>query len=175
MDNLILYFSDTFFMKKLMGLSASIFFSLLILQFGYAAVLAEGNDRLIVPATSGADKQVFKQLGCEIIHELNDATAISCKKGISIPNARPDHVYEVLDLNSGKQIKANLAWGNGLTGAGVTVAVLDTGIDYRHPQLISSSGSSSLHGRCFLGPEIGCDNGFLDDHGHGTSVRGLIT
>ena len=61
----------------------------------------------------------------------------------------------------------------GLTGAGVVVAVLDTGIDTDHPML----ADSLIHQECYLvlatcpaGPNVA-----EDGHGHGTHVSGIIT
>jgi subtilisin family serine protease/sugar lactone lactonase YvrE len=61
--------------------------------------------------------------------------------------------------------------GNTVTGQGITIAIIDTGIDYRHPDL----------GGCF-GPGCKVIGGFdfvhgdedpLDDNGHGTHVAGI--
>jgi subtilisin family serine protease len=66
----------------------------------------------------------------------------------------------------------------GVTGAGVTVAVLDSGIDTDHPDL---AGDIAFE-ECFL--LTGCPGGGTqqsgpgaaeDDHGHGTNVAGIIT
>jgi subtilisin family serine protease len=61
----------------------------------------------------------------------------------------------------------------GLTGAGVVVAVLDTGIDTDHPLL----ADSLIHQECYLvaavcpaGPNVA-----EDGNGHGTHVSGIIT
>jgi subtilisin family serine protease len=70
----------------------------------------------------------------------------------------------------------------GFTGAGVEVAVLDSGFDSDHPDLMGSL----LAEQCFCyNPSGGCcPNGLStqsgagsaeDDHGHGTHVSGIIT
>src|SRR5262249_22042562 len=49
------------------------------------------------------------------------------------------------------------------TGAGVGVAVVDTGLDLNHPDLLIGTP-------CFFAFGVSCD----DDHGHGTRVGGII-
>ncbi|MBW2362258.1 MAG: S8 family serine peptidase [Deltaproteobacteria bacterium] len=86
----------------------------------------------------------------------------------------------------GALIGANTMHALGFTGAGINVAVLDTGIDTNHPGLqddlvaeacFCDAHPSPQHGAC-------CPNGQLtqtgpgsaeDDNGHGTNVSGVIT
>ncbi|MHC5005561.1 MAG: S8 family serine peptidase, partial [Planctomycetota bacterium] len=81
----------------------------------------------------------------------------------------------------GALIGANSAQSLGFTGAGVKVAVIDTGIDTDHPDL---SGAVAAQ-QCFCegrpSPNHGCcpnngdtDASAEDDDGHGTSVAGII-
>jgi subtilisin family serine protease len=67
----------------------------------------------------------------------------------------------------------------GFTGEGVTVAILDTGVDGRNADLADSIVAE----HCFVPPD-GCPNGGAeqdgpgsaqDDQGHGTAIAGLIT
>ncbi|KAG8936970.1 hypothetical protein FRC02_009107 [Tulasnella sp. 418] len=70
----------------------------------------------------------------------------------------------------------------GLTGKGIKVAVLDTGIDYRHPALGGGFGPGFKvdHGYDFVGDAYTGsntpvpDNDPLDCGGHGTHVSGII-
>ncbi|MER7706021.1 S8 family serine peptidase [Kitasatospora sp. NPDC097605] len=64
------------------------------------------------------------------------------------------------------QIGAPAAWRSGLTGQGVKVAVLDTGIDGGHPDLAGSLGESSD----FTGGTAGVN----DADGHGTHVASIV-
>jgi subtilisin family serine protease len=64
-------------------------------------------------------------------------------------------------------IHAPEAWAKGYTGKGVTVAVLDTGIDDTHPDV---QGHISPDSTSFVpGEEV-----FTDQHGHGTHVASTV-
>ncbi len=81
--------------------------------------------------------------------------------GVTEQAARPRRTDEIpWNLRS---ILAPAVWP-GCTGAGVRVAVLDTGIDRRHPDLRVRGGVSFVPGV----------RSFQDDHGHGTHVAGII-
>lgn len=63
-------------------------------------------------------------------------------------------------------IRAPEAWGSG-TGGGITIAVVDTGVDFGHEDL--NVGGKLLSGRNILNP----DSPAQDDNGHGTHVAGI--
>jgi subtilisin family serine protease len=65
-------------------------------------------------------------------------------------------------------IGADKAWDAGVTGAGVRVAVLDTGIWYYHPDLIPNMDHASSISFVPYEPD------YLDGDGHGTHVAGII-
>ena len=85
-------------------------------------------------------------------------------------------------------IKAPEVWNAGYTGAGITVAVIDTGVDYNHPDLINNIWSNNNEipnngidddGNNFIDDVRGWDfvsndNAPLDPNGHGTHVAGII-
>ena len=56
----------------------------------------------------------------------------------------------------------------GLTGAGVGIAILDTGVDYNHPEL-SPAGTKTIK----LVDTVNGDDDPMDDEGHGTSCAGI--
>lgn len=67
-----------------------------------------------------------------------------------------------------QQIRAEQAWASS-TGRGVVVAVLDTGVDFGHPDLGGKSAGSytCIQGNCR-------QDSPGDPHGHGTHVAGII-
>lgn len=72
------------------------------------------------------------------------------------------------------KIAAPTAWNLGTSAEGVVVAVLDTGIDFNHPDLRDNlwSGADGSHGFTCLNGQ--CIAGGADDQGHGTHVAGTI-
>lgn len=70
-------------------------------------------------------------------------------------------------------IHADDVQASGITGLGVTVAVIDTGIFYDHPGLVGSiaPGGDSIIGRTFIGD----DGEDIWGNGHGTHVSLIIT
>lgn len=70
---------------------------------------------------------------------------------------------------TGDAVNAPYAWNSGLTGTGIGIAVIDSGI-YPHPDLTSASGQSRIvYRQSFIGG--GVQN---DDYGHGTHVAGIV-
>jgi len=122
--------------------------------------------RVIADTTGFMDKLNFRMKGCEIVHELKDATALKCPKNvISSMKVREDQVLQIMDMEANAQINADDVWVLGYTGSGATIAVLDTGIDTDHPELAGSIAGGKGFGYA----------AYEDDHGHGTHVSGIIT
>lgn len=124
--------------------------------------------RVIADITSKEDIEFFKHKGCLVRHRLRKETSFDCPKEI-VPKlkVREARVYHIMDLEADKQIGADLVWAEGIDGSGVNVAILDTGIQFDHPELADS----------YMGGYDFVDNDEIpeDPHGHGTHVAGIIT
>jgi subtilisin family serine protease len=114
------------------------------------------------------------------------------------PSNAPEDPVDTANADWGQQaVGGPAAWAAGLKGAGVTVAVIDSGIDPTHPalrnQLLVNSGEVGLdaQGRDRRTNKIDDDgNGYIDDvngydfyddtgvltdgAGHGTHVAGIV-
>jgi hypothetical protein len=90
-----------------------------------------------------------------------------------VKNVYPNYRFSVCLDKSIPLIKASDAWnikdkfGINITGQGIDVAILDTGIDYTHPDLVDSYKG----GYDFAND----DNDPMDDAGHGTHCAGIIS
>ena len=80
-------------------------------------------------------------------------------------------VHSTLD-KSVPFIKADKVWAKGLQGEGIRVGIIDTGIDYTHPDLGGCLGQQCKvkGGKDF----INNDNDPMDDMGHGTHVAATV-
>jgi subtilisin family serine protease len=90
---------------------------------------------------------------------VDAAAAVAKVRGLARPLAevpdRPDHDPGI-DL-----VNAPAVWAQGFTGAGTVVAVIDTGVDYNHPDLVQNIW---VNPREIAGDGIDNDrNGFVDD------------
>ena len=100
--------------------------------------------------------------------------------GLRVLQARPDVAHVALDGvgDAGMNltiplIHADETFDAGVTGVGVIVAVIDTGIDTDHADLSDSIAYEKcflIGGGCPALPHVAEDN-----HGHGTNVAGIIT
>ncbi len=125
---------------------------------------------------------------------VNAAAAVAKAKGVAtfpdVPDLGGDDWGRDL-------IKAPEVWAQGLTGDGIVIAVIDSGIDYNHPDLTgniwSNSGENGVDAQGRNKANNGLDddgNGFvddfrgwdfvnndnnpMDDNNHGTHISGLV-
>ena len=94
------------------------------------------------------------------------------KKLPYVKSVYEDKEVRAYDNISNHVIGADSVWAKfGLTGKNIKIGILDTGIDYLHPDLGGGIGPSFkvLGGYDF----INNDNDPIDDNGHGTHVAGI--
>lgn len=84
----------------------------------------------------------------------------------------PDYEVHALLEESVPLIGADEVWNMGVTGEGIEVAIIDSGIDYTHPDLggCFGPGCKVVAGYDF----VNGDGDPMDDRGHGTHCAGIV-
>ena len=113
------------------------------------------------------------------IAQLPEVFSVSPNARISVPDPVEDDVW--VDWGADDFMRASLELFDmpyihdtmGIRGAGVRVAVLDTGVDYNHPRLqpYRCPASGQIRGQNFTTDD---SNYLMDNHGHGTHVSGTV-
>ncbi len=128
-------------------------------------------ERVIVSNMEKQEMEAFRNMGCIMKHLMKESASFECPEGITISltrkNTRKARIFRITDLYADQQTGADMVWAEGITGNGVSIAILDTGIDTDHPELMDSY----LGGYDFVNDDPVPE----DDHGHGTHVAGIIT
>ncbi|MFC1732275.1 S8 family serine peptidase [candidate division KSB1 bacterium] len=115
-------------------------------------------------ATIGALGGTINQKGLEKLRRHPRVESITKEKMLRIDLA------ESLPLINATNVHAMSISGTSIKGGGITICVLDTGIDYDHADLGGGWGNRVLDGYDFAYS----DTDPADDHGHGTHVAGII-
>jgi subtilisin len=158
----------------------SILISILVMP---ASAVPEDPDNEKVPVLINfkgkANADLVKAYGGNVKHEYTIVPAIAAElpqKAIDALSKNPN--IDFIEPDGQAQILADeIPWGitrinavdaqsSGFAGSGVKVAVLDTGIDYTHPDL----KENYLGGYDFVNK----DNDPMDDHSHGTHIAGTV-
>jgi subtilisin family serine protease len=149
----------------------------------HQASLSKGaaGGRVFVLFRERANADVVRATGARVIYTYKIVPAVAAEAGPEIASqlsANPGVVLVEPDVEVQKSdAELDNTWGvkrigagnvqaRGNTGAGVKVGVLDTGIDYTHPDLSANYAG----GYDF----VNHDNDPMDDEGHGTHVSGTI-
>ncbi len=140
------------------------------------AAIGLAADRVLAGLPAGARAiQQFDQLPLVVI-EVTDVAALSVLP--RVPGADAfflDEPHERFLDDSLPLIAQPEAEDAGFTGIGTAVAVLDTGLDYRHVDFGACTAVGTPRScRVVANEEIAPDDGALDDHGHGTNVAAIV-
>jgi len=161
-----------------------------IISYGYASTQTD-NDEIVdisIVFEKTVDNQLLTKMNADIKYRFQTFAGVSLrmpKAGLKFlennPNIKlweynvPMHLYEDSIDWGVDRIDAEIAWGGSedavdistsTSGSGAKVVVLDTGIDYTHPDL----APAFVGGYDFIND----DDDPIDDHYHGTHCAGTI-
>ncbi len=102
--------------------------------------------------------------GCTLTKQREKKNRIVCPEALSIPYAAPERVFELHDIPSATQVGAIIAQERGFAGDGVVVALIDSGVDTLHPELVGAVQATANF----------TTEGATDTLGHGTHVAGIV-
>jgi subtilisin family serine protease len=112
-------------------------------------------------------KDIFNGFSMNISKEEAD----KIKKLKSVKEVYPNREVKAFLTESVPLINADDVWNLGYTGSGIKIAIIDTGIDYTHPDLggCFGAGCKVIGGYDF----VNNDSDPMDDNGHGTHCAGI--
>ncbi|MBN2269131.1 MAG: S8 family serine peptidase, partial [Sedimentisphaerales bacterium] len=139
--------------------------------------LAERLSKAGVDTKRAQYRRAVERIGGRVIHdygklknrivvEISSEQTDKLKQLPRFKKFEEDSRVHVLLEDSAYQIRADYAWDNAITGQGVKVCVVDTGIDYTHPDLQNKVIAQY--------DATGNTSDAMDDQGHGTHVAGII-
>ncbi len=141
--------------------------------------VAQAQSRVIQALAAPGDFQVTRryQTVPGLVGVVTPQGLESLRRNPNVQAVALDMPIQALDGESAALIRADRVWNDlGLTGAGINVAVVDTGVDRAHPDLADHIVAQHCFskGSC---PPSGSDEGedAQDENGHGTHVAGIIT
>lgn len=145
-------------------------------------VIIELNDQKVGKTTAIKDKQTESANTREIFTSVSNNELQNLQNDPAIERVRLDEVKHIWLQNSVPLINATQTWqlqqsGLNLTGLGQTVCIIDTGVNYTHPDLGGCYGNNTASSSCKV---IGGYNYVanttdpMDDNGHGTHVAGIV-
>ena len=141
-----------------------------------AATSDNDLEKVIISFEDGIDYQALEDMGAEIHSELDaissviatipSTTITKADTDISVKAISDKQIFKAAAQQPSwgyQQIKAPSALKAGYTGKGVKIAVIDSGINSKHPDLNVVGGASMID-----------NSAFIDENGHGTHVAGVI-
>ena len=162
----------------------------------YSAELSQKQQTAIISLKRMAPKLEIKRqfkltLNAVAVKQLSDEELQKIKNNSLVKRITPNYIAHTTLMDSVPLIEADKVWQldkdlgqcadsgkDCLTGKGIKVGVIDTGIDYTHPDFGSCTTQQFLNKQCAKvagGYDfVNNDNDPMDDQGHGTHVVGII-
>jgi len=153
-----------------------------------ALTSAQAGGRVFVVFDGAADPALVEQLGGRVVYSYHLVPAVAATAPADVVSqlaahprvvrVEPDGEVHIIDHTTpAGDAELNNTWGvkhigvgvvhdGGNKGTGVNIGILDTGIDYTHPDL----DANFVGGQDF----VNNDDDPMDDHGHGTHVSGTV-
>ena len=156
------------------------------------ASTSQVSARALIARTTGARAQSFWLTNVLVVR--GDAALATRLAGLpSVRRVRQERIYPLRDPIDPKvvlaadptpewgiaKIGADQAWAEGITGQGVVVATIDTGVDYTHPALVQQYRGNNHDGSFsndynWWDPTGICGDTPCDNAAHGTHTMGTI-
>lgn len=140
-------------------------------------------DELIYPFLSDTEKQLYRTYVIKVDTEraLRLFRRLERSKRVDYVQYALDYVLQYAAIEPSASVNPGLtriecptAWYTS-TGEGVVVAIVDSGVDYRHNYLINNMwDGNALHGDDFVAAP-GQQKNTLDRFGHGTLCAGIVS
>ncbi len=178
-------------MKKIVAILMAMIMviSVTVVLAGGVATTKENQSEkvpVIIMFKDKTDKELIKQHGGEIkcVYQIKPAVAVSLpQKAIDALKKNPKIAFIVPDLEiftmaetlewGVDRIDADIVHEYNIWGTGVKVAIMDTGIDYDHPDLAANyKGGYDFGGRLVWQGRN--DDDPMDKQGHGTHCAGIV-
>ena len=134
------------------------------MQYKSAALSAQVKNLRVGNATVSAQLQVIN--GLRLVVPVAQLASLAADPNVTYVS--PDRKVHGHLNNAAPAVLANYAWGLGLSGTGIGVAVIDSGI--HEADDLNQTGSGSRIKASFDYTGDGLDDGY----GHGTHVAGII-
>jgi subtilisin family serine protease len=133
---------------------------------------------LVLSATADTNSVVeadWDELPLVQVHAASLDSALAFIDHDEVVSAHEVVAYQLSDAQSFPLIDQPAAAAAGFTGAGTSVAILDTGVDYTRADFgtCTSPGAPSTC-RVAYAHDFATDDGALDANGHGTNVAGIV-
>jgi len=140
-----------------------------------AALLDERKRELRAAVPGVQELDVYRHLPLLSLRVVDPSTLAALAAQPGVKRVHANRAYQHALAQSLPLINQPAAAAAGKTGAGVTVAVLDTGLDYRG----AAFGSWTVAGtpsscKVAAAQDFAPEDGALDDNGHGTNVAGIV-